>query len=350
MVAFFSKKSHGVRRKYEGYRHALSHGNEVELITNEKMTINQYFIILNKLINQQFDWFVYRHTGWNNILIIPILLVCKLRGVKITSEIPTPIHVGFLEMWNNDAKSKSLIYYLFNLFSMPLVNALSNNILTYSVDSKIFSLLSGGKNRLIGNGVNYKKVDFPFQDNVNVNSLNIIAVGHLASWHGFDRIINSISDFKAKNSNIIINLNIVGDGPDLKRLINLTERLSASDFIKFHGEKTGKELEDMYLNSDMAVSSLAGFRKSLFISSEIKSREYCLYGLPFVLASKDPDFYNCDFVINVENSDSEIRFEDILSEYINIRSNGFGKESIHSYAKEKLTFEAKKKEIISESR
>jgi hypothetical protein len=59
--------------------------------------------------------------------------------------------------------------------------------------------------------------------------------------------------------------------------------------IKFHGELHGKELDTLFDQMDLGISSLGIHRVGLQEASVLKSREYFARGLPFVYAYSDSD-------------------------------------------------------------
>ena len=114
---------------------------------------------------------------------------------------------------------------------------------------------------------------------------------HVLLQHGIDYSIYSLHEYNAHYANSTkIVLHIVGDGPELPYLKELTDELGLNENVIFHGFKSGRELDEMFDICHIAIGSLAGFRVGLNELSSLKSREYCARGIPFLMASKDADF------------------------------------------------------------
>lgn len=115
-------------------------------------------------------------------------------------------------------------------------------------------------------------------------TLHVIAVGKWQYWHGLDRVIKGISP---KDD---IRLHIVGEGPENRALLQLTERLGVKTQVRFYGSLIGAELDKVYDKCHIGIGTLGLHRKNLKIDSSLKHREYCMRGVPFILGSEDHDF------------------------------------------------------------
>jgi glycogen(starch) synthase len=79
----------------------------------------------------------------------------------------------------------------------------------------------------------------PYKDRKN----NIIFVGRLVSDKGIDTLIKAIAILKTEN-NLILNLEIIGDGPELDFLKKLTFELGLNSHIFFLGSMIEQKLAD----------------------------------------------------------------------------------------------------------
>ena len=171
----------------------------------------------------------------------------------------------------------------------------------------------------------------------------MIAVANLADWHGLDRIVRGLSSYVGQEQATPVRLDIVGDGPAEPSLRSLTEELGLENFVRFHGVRRGAELDTLFSNADLALSSLGMHRLDLRRSSSLKAREYCARGIPFVLASEDPDFSErVQFIHRVPADDSPVDVA-ALVEFMSRLQNGdseYAKE-MRDYAEQRLTWKAK---------
>ncbi len=145
----------------------------------------------------------------------------------------------------------------------------SDIVVTPSQHLKNFILNLGFKNKIeiINNGV------FIPEENTNIftnDQINITIVSRLVSHKNIEKIIKAISDLNSP----LINLNIIGDGPELNQLQKISLESNNKDNIIFHGKLNRDEIDHIFLNSDIYVqaSNYEGLPHSLL--------EAMSYGIP----------------------------------------------------------------------
>ena len=145
----------------------------------------------------------------------------------------------------------------------------SDIVITPSQHLKNFILNLGFKNKIeiINNGV------FIPEENTNIftnDQINITIVSRLVSHKNIEKIIKAISDLNSP----LINLNIIGDGPELNQLQKISLESNNKDNIIFHGKLNRDEIDHIFLNSDIYIqaSNYEGLPHSLL--------EAMSYGIP----------------------------------------------------------------------
>ena len=145
----------------------------------------------------------------------------------------------------------------------------SDIVVTPSQHLKNFILNLGFKNKIeiINNGV------FIPKENTNIftnDQINITIVSRLVSHKNIEKIIKAISDLNSP----LINLNIIGDGPELNQLQKISLESNNKDNIIFHGKLNRDEINHIFLNSDIYIqaSNYEGLPHSLL--------EAMSYGIP----------------------------------------------------------------------
>ena len=145
----------------------------------------------------------------------------------------------------------------------------SDIVVTPSQHLKNFILNLGFKNKIeiINNGV------FIPEENTNIftnDQINITIVSRLVSHKNIGKIIKAISDLNSP----LINLNIIGDGPELNQLQKISLESNNKDNIIFHGKLNRDEIDHIFLNSDIYIqaSNYEGLPHSLL--------EAMSYGIP----------------------------------------------------------------------
>lgn len=310
-----------------------------------------------KLLKSKSEFIILRSLSYNLLLLIPILIYKRLTGSKLILDIPTPAFNQKKEIIESELSILGKLIRLALLhLTFPVVSWFFNRVLQYAPESKYFMLGCKYKTNFITNGIDVssvkKRASAP---NWPSTKFQLIGVGSLAFWHGYDRILNSIAVYE-KNVRAIkpelpeVHFNIVGEGESLAELQKLAKSLDIEHLIEFSGYLIDGPLDFAYEKAHVGVATLAGFRKSLTVASELKAREYTSKGLPFIMALQDIDFgEQCTFVKHVSNDDSLFDIEELICWYTNtIRS--ISMLSIREYAENNLDLPKKIKKIIDLNR
>lgn len=158
-----------------------------------------------------------------------------------------------------------------------------DRVVTFSSDKTIF----GVSTVRTENGVDVDAFDLlPAPP---AGSLRLVGVANVSYWHGYDRVIAGLAHYYANGGALDIHFDIVGTGFDLHALEELAKREGLQDRVHFHGSRRGRELAAILERCHVGISCIALHRKGSD-TSDLKSREYCARGLPFVIGYADRDF------------------------------------------------------------
>ena len=126
----------------------------------------------------------------------------------------------------------------------------SDIIITPSHHLKNFILNLGFKNKIqnISNGVN-----IPVEGSkiFQHDQINITTVSRLVTHKNINKIIEAVSDL----NNPLINLNIVGEGPELDKLKTISLNSNNKNNIIFHGKLKREDINHVFLNSDIYIQA-----------------------------------------------------------------------------------------------
>ncbi|WP_234923300.1 glycosyltransferase [Aeromonas enteropelogenes] len=235
---------------------------------------------------------------------LAILAKVAAENADVYFEIPTFPYSGELtkEQLETDADNQRLISpYVTGVFSPSCVEG---------------DIFLGKKIKKTGNGVQLYNLSYQFENKDIQTDFNIVGVAYLSFWHGYDRVIKSLNDFKRRLPNVRCRYYIVGEGPEKDKLVKLAEELSVRDMIYFCGSVDGEELIKIYNSAHCGVASLGLHRiqdKGVKIEP-LKVREFMAMGLPFVLSYQDSvDFYSLPGVYLVNDDDLSIDLVDIFN-------------------------------------
>jgi hypothetical protein len=230
------------------------------------------------------------------------------------------IIIGEIPTYPYDMECDSLIQYPFflkNKINRKKFYRYIDRIVTYSTDNKIFNI----KTIKIINGIDINAISV-VTGKLDENFIRLIAVANIESWHGYDRLILGLAKYFQNNDKKNIIFDIVGCGSKTIIYQKMIKKYNLDDYVFLHGFQTGERLDNLYNLADIAVCGLGGHRKNIFLSSELKSREYLAKGLP-IIASSIIDIIPRDFeyCFYVPEDDSPIDINGLVTFYNKIYNN-----------------------------
>ena len=294
--------------------------------------------IFNHIVAHKYDFIYIRYTYFANPFFILFLKKIKKTNTKIILEIPTYPYdqehrfVPFV---------KRPLIYMERIFRRYFKYCL-DFIITFSNEKAIFGVPTIN----INNGVDLKKI--PMRKLCDKRDcINLVAVGSMEFWHGFDRIIIGLSNYYKQNPQLKINLHLVGDSnnEESKHYHFLVEQLNLSQNVYFHGFKYGEELDNIFNLSDFAIGSLGRHRTGISNMKSLKNSEYCSRGIPFLYSENDDTFDDKDFILKVPADDSPVKIDDIITF---LSGYNIPPEDLRSFAIKNLSWEIQMSKIVKE--
>ena len=200
---------------------------------------------------------------------------------------------------------------------------------------------------ILGNGIDVDNIPMRnLSSNDCMTQINVLCVAQVAKWHGVDRFIRGLHEYESTSDKRNIVLHIVGDGPELPYLKELTSELNLQDNVIFHGFKSGKELDEMFEMCHIALGSLGGFRINMHEMSSLKSGEYCARGMPFVIAAKAIDFPDdWPYILHVLETEESINMDDVIMFANRVMADTNHPQIMREYAEQNLDWSIKMKKL-----
>ena len=346
------KHNLGVIKKIQGQVKALkSLGNNVDILNysdkkvflNEKEQFyagNKYlkrfiiFVKMNKLNLGKYDLIYLRSPGFNPF-VVKFLKNCKKKyqKQKILLEIPTYPYD------QEDFNTITKIYNYIDRISRKNIDKYIDRIVTYSEDKKIFNVPCIN----ISNGIDLEEmglVNKKEHENIVFTSVSLCFF-----WHGIDRFLNSLLKYRKNGGIEKIKFNIVGEGTESYKLKTLVKNnIELKDMVMFHGFKSGKDLEEIYNETDIAVGCLGNHRKGISYVQALKNREYAAKGLPMIFSENDPGFKDVNFVFKVSEDEELLDICKIIEWYKNLKISS---SEIREYSK-KFTWRKQMEKVLNE--
>lgn len=344
LATYHPKNEPGVHKKVQGViEAAIRLGYTAENLQEGSDEPLKRWRIIVLLLRCNARIVIIRSMGVTNLLLLPFLLIAKLQGKQLILDMPTPRKAAYFEVIRNRGRKKMITYTILHFLNGPWTMWPYDRIIQYGGEHAYF--LWGNKKRTFftGNGIQTSRMplrekNYQWPDEY----LRLVGVGNISYYHGFDRVVKAIyhwNSIPGKRYRVIFT--IIGNGQYIETLKELVAELQLIDFVKFEGQRDSDFIHQVYSCSHLAVSSLGLYRINLSQSGVLKTREYCLSGIPFIASGYDFDFpKELPFRIVVANNET---INDILQMFENIDAilEKIEDADIRAYAVNNLSFEAK---------
>ena len=280
-------------------------------------------------------------------LLFPIIILKRLSGVRVVVDLPVPNRSVPREIWMSDLSLFGKLFRIMLIYlNFPWTLWPVHRVLQYSEESNWFSLGNRSRTKLVTNGISVARIPKrPKAPSWPSDTFVLVGVAALAPWHGFDRVIRAIALHQKKERaarGVQVKFMVVGQGRSRDELDRLARELEVEDLVDFRGVLRGSDLDPVFDEAHLAVSSLGLFRNHFVTASVLKAREYTARGIPFVHASRDPDFEPLPpFVYEVANEETPLDIEDLIEWYTEFRKGDFQTQDIREYASERLDYREK---------
>lgn len=254
--------------------------------------------------------FVYVRSDHNaNPFTIHFFKQLRKSGIKTVMEIPT---YPYDQEYEGFPLLTRIELYTDKCFRRILAKQL-DHIITFSDYPQIF----GAPTICISNGIDFKHINIKESRNDTHNKIHFIGVAEVHYWHGYDRMVKGIGEYYRQSPTKEVYFHIIGGicQTDKEIFQSIISEYNIEKYILFHGQKSGKELDDLFEECDMAIGSLARHRSHIDKIKTLKNREYAARGIPFIYSETDEDFEAMPYILKVSADETPIDINHILSFY-----------------------------------
>lgn len=302
--------------------------------------------------NKAYDMAYLRFPGSIDLSILQTFKHLKQNGLKVILEMPTyPVGGELMGRLNQLKEQKKLIDLGFYSFVYAVHRVCSrqlhkyvNRIVTYVPYESIWKT----KTIILDNGVN--ALECPPVQKISRSDHKVILLGVavVSSWHGYDRVIEGLHEYYEDEAGIQdVVFKIVGNSPLVKELKDKVKGYGLEHVVEFHGSLTGEKLYEAYCNADIGVSSLGMHRINVLSGSPLKTKEFCSYGLPFILGYKEKLIdENFPFALMIPADESPLKIEDVIRFYEKVREIPDYQILMHDFAKRNYDWTAQMKMML----
>lgn len=246
------------------------------------------------------------------------------------------------------AKWNAWPFYIKELLYRPRLKKYIDRFVTYTDDTEIF----GVPTICTTNGVNVENIELvkgQYQD----NKITLIGVAYMQRHHGYERIIEGMRQYYQNQENkYTVLLHLIGDGPEKPKYQELVQKYHLQDYVKFYPTMSGKQLDEMYDASDIALASFGMYKLGIYEKlGALKTRECLAKGMPLITGCEiDVLGEDYEYVRNFPNSAQTVDITEIVQFYEQIRNDSMDKKSvadaIRKFAISHVSIESVMKPII----
>ena len=333
-IAAFEKREYQVDFIYVRDEKLLYRVNGIEQQVGTLGKIKKipaYRQLISILKNAEYDC-VYNRYGLSDPFYNYVIKKLKKNGARIFVEVPSyPYECerekGVLE-WG---------FYKLDAICRKSLKKYVEKIITYMDYSEIVGIPTV---RLI-NGIDISKVKAVTNYERDKEAIHLLIVTLMMRHHGFERIIEGLHLYYQNGGMRNIQIDFVGDGRERSYYESLVNNYQLGKQIIFHGMKGGDELDIFYEKADFGVAAMGLYKDNIFLTSELKSREYLAKGLPIISGAQIDLFVDNPkwFYLKFPENDTPIDMDSIISLYDQMVSNKTKQEvirEIRTFVEEKV--------------
>lgn len=241
-------------------------------------------------------------------------------------------------------------FYLKELLYRPRLKRYVDRFVTYTEDREIFGIPT----LCTTNGIHVESVR-QVAGQFAEKKLRLIGVAFMQRHHGYERIIEGLHQYYDTDAarDYQVELNLVGDGPEKPLYQELVQKYHLEERVHFYPTLTGKELDDLYDESDLGLVSFGMYKLGYFGKMmALKSREYLAKGMP-LLAGCAIDVLDDDYPYakTFPNDDSTVDMAEVISFFERIKGiagdKGRMSDQIRKFAQEHVSMEAVMRPVVA---
>jgi glycosyltransferase involved in cell wall biosynthesis len=292
-----------------------------------------YRLIEENIDLNQYDYIIIRYM----VPDISSKRFIKKYGYKVITEHHTN---ELVELQSYKGISNKLRYMMEKVFAPNFLSKVKGIIaVTYEIEQIELGRSNIQNSTVISNGIDVNKTKITRCKEFDSSSITLIFVASFtALWQGVNRVLEGLSQY---DGTVKVTFLIVGGiSQDCKKKISKINRVNVE--IKVLGEKHNSDLDKLFEQSDIAISSLALHKKNMKEACSLKTREYIARGIPFVYGYDDTDLTGDEtFALKVPANDEPLDIEEIIKFSQKVSQIEGLSYTMRDFAKENLDWKIK---------
>lgn len=203
----------------------------------------------------------------------------RKNGGKVVVEIPT--YPGKKESENSSRKG---FYFVVHTVSKLFRNAYKNRVDLYALIGEKSDTYRNTPAINIENGLDVENVPMKPGFEEHEGELHIAVTAVFSYWHGYDRLIRGLTEYKGDKK---VYVHLCGKSYDgtLDEIIKIAEDAGMGDRVISHGYLDNDALNEIFKKCDVAIGSLGLHRQDIIVDTTLKLPEYTARAIPFVFCT-----------------------------------------------------------------
>ena len=221
----------------------------------------------------------------------------------INAELPT-----FQKRWEPGTKIKGKLNFIARRIVDNILSSPIDHMITFDDQNKIFHRPTIQiENFADVSRIPIKKIKH------DENDIHLVGVAQMTPSHGFDRVISGLYKYYSQpNHTRNVYFHIIGDGAVKSQWQAMVRKFKLDKYVLFEGIKTSDELTDYIDRAQLAIGSLAFFRKKASKASELKIREYCARGIPFIYSAYEPMLNDKEWCLKIIHDEQPVDINKVI--------------------------------------
>jgi hypothetical protein len=296
------------------------------------------YIFLSVIKAFKYNKFDYIYIRYCPILPFYLKMVyfIKTHSSKLVIEIPS-----FPQQKEEDSDNRIYRRFVFFISRYLRKNEAKYVDLYLLIGEKTHGFNLGKPALNIENGIDVESVNLRTPC-ITDSEIHILALANMARWHGYDRLILGLDEYLNTNIHTKITIHLIGNDGDgtLKKLKELVIKRRLCDYVFFEKAKYGIDLDNVFNRCDIGIGAIGLFRKKIDNTSELKIREYCARGIPFIYSGFDPVLKdNLEFCLKIPNDSSNVNIQCLIDFVKETRKNNQLPIKMRRFASSKMSWQ-----------
>ncbi|OJJ19310.1 hypothetical protein BKI52_21090 [marine bacterium AO1-C] len=197
----------------------------------------------------------------------------------------------------------------------------------------------------ISNGFKVATVSLRTPPKFDQQNLNILfSSGFPGKWHGLDRLIEGLNNYKG---NVNIQIKVIGDILDAVK--DQIKKYGLENQIELLGQMNNEKAAEVFNQCHIGASSMGMHRNGVQEAATLKTREYLSRGIPFFISNVDVDLINkpeiAPFYLKIPGDNTPVDIEKVVNFAREVLKDGQHPLKMRNFAENNIAYKLKMQQL-----